>query len=129
MSIANSSARAVIFSYAARSSSPRSRGAVRAQSACAATAASSAARPSATEAAATWVSTRPVDGSSTAMVSPPLPSRHCPPMSRPLGTASITDFCVTAAMPETLFLSWWSSSRSPWPDAAAQRSSMPHGEP
>ncbi len=51
--MANSSARSVIFSYAARNSSPRSRGAVRAQSACAATAASSAALPSATLASAT----------------------------------------------------------------------------
>ena len=59
---------------------------------------------------------RRCSGRATSKRSPPLASRHCPPMSRPLGTASRRDFSETVMGP---------SSRN----GEAQRSSRPHGEP
>ena len=137
ISMANSSARAVISSNAARRISPRSRGGVAAQSACAATAASSAARPSSTVASAhvgedlaRWRGRRP------SRCSPPLPSRHCA-ADEQAGWARrrCTDFWVMAVDPLRVpsdvaaAVSCCSTSSSGTHRAGRQRSSRPHGEP
>ena len=81
-------------SNAVRRISPRSRGAVAAQAACASAAASRAATASSGVASAHVVSVPPVAGSWTSKRAPPLPSRHVPPMSSLVGTASMSDFWV-----------------------------------
>src|SRR5665647_2321015 len=80
---------------ALRRISPRSRGGVAAQPACAATAASRAAAPSATVASATDARISPVDGSSTSIVRPSPPARHRPAMNRPVGTRASRDFSIS----------------------------------
>jgi len=96
MSSASSSVRSMTSSNAARSSSARSRGADRAHSSCAATAASSARPPSAIDPSATLVNTAPVAGSCTSKRALLDASCHFPPMNNCVGTDARTDFCVTA---------------------------------
>ena len=86
ISSAKSSARAVTASNARRRISARSRGAVAAQPGCAATAASSAAIPSAGVALEMRSNTFPVEGSSTASVDESLEVRQCPPMKSPVSS-------------------------------------------
>ena len=82
---AKSSLRSMISSYAARNSSPRSRGAVGAHPAWAATAASRASAASTSPASATRARTDPSAGSSTANRRPSLASRHSPSMNNNSG--------------------------------------------
>src|SRR5262245_16874105 len=73
----------MIASKERRRISPRSRGAVAAHSACASTAASSAAIASEVSPSATSVITDSSAGSCTSNLLPEPDSRHCPPMKRP----------------------------------------------
>ncbi len=90
ISSARSSIRSVISAKARRRISPRSRGAIAANPAWAATAAASASIPSSGPASATSQSTLPVAGSSTGSVAPDVAGRHDPPMNSPVSTWSIT---------------------------------------
>ncbi len=84
ISVARSSARSVMSSKTARSTSPRLRGAVAAHSACTPAAASSAAMASSAVALAIEISTESSDGSRTSNVDEP--SRSSPPIQMPVGT-------------------------------------------
>ena len=77
----------------------RSRGGTAAQAGWALAAASNACMPSAGEASATSVRTRPVEGSSTGNVAPDSAGRQAPPMNSPLGT-ELTTFssCALSSM-------------------------------
>ena len=87
---ARSSARSVISSHERRRISPRSRGGCAAHSAWTSTQASRAAFASSGVASATEAIASPVEGSSTSSLSPPLASRHSPPMYSWVGTLSRT---------------------------------------
>ncbi len=89
-SAARSSARAVMASNSARSTSDRVRGATSRQAAPASCAAARAASPSAGPASATSNSTSVVAGSATGNVPPPVACRHSPPISRPVGVCAAT---------------------------------------
>ena len=104
ISRAKSSVRSVIRSYAARRISPRSRGAVRAQSRWAATAASRAATASSAVPSATVARTDSSAGSSTSKVSPSSASRQVPPtyscgVRMPSGSALMEPACHRAPAP------------------------------
>src|SRR5215210_2551646 len=117
MSMASSSMRSVIISKALRRISPRWRGGCLAHSAWALLAASSAARASSGCASATSHRLSPVEGSSTASVSPPTASRHSPPMYSCFLTPSITDCSdawVSMPLPSPFWIPQIPRSRPPW---------------